>query len=520
MERFSVLSEHLAGLTSSAKYQAHASASLQLIRRLRRVRPHQLSSCSSKRESTLSPVPSVSSCVTSDMPEDLGRLSSCTTENNDDYESELKPVDDETPKLGAYSNVGQYPLSSRQLSAPVSLGSMQGQANSLMPHSKGLERVVEKVGSEPSHMTRGTWQKDISLISAVSSVPDFKSGARINCWPSEVLALLKPEMPSSLTETQATSIPSGQGARFHSGTAQIPHPHKAESGGEDSFFVCSYGTAVGVADGVGEWEWRFGLNPRAFSDELMLGARTAGEHSRCGFKSASERASALLEEGYSATVSFGSATALVAALSEEGDLGVANLGDSGLRVLRWHAAADGEGGNADVGVRVVFRTKEQQHSFNCPFQLARLPKPEDFSRLRAEGHGALVRAVQAASKYPHRRQDAPEHADLYSFKVQDGDLILLGTDGVFDNLHDHEVCQLASMAMWPLEARAPGGGKPCLGHTDATRLATAVAKAAHFRSQDTIARTPFGLSAKEAGIFHSGGKVDDITVVAAWVVLR
>ena len=29
--------------------------------------------------------------------------------------------------------------------------------------------------------------------------------------------------------------------------------------------------ALGVADGVGEWQWRFGLDPRAFADELMFG---------------------------------------------------------------------------------------------------------------------------------------------------------------------------------------------------------------------------------------------------------
>ncbi len=30
--------------------------------------------------------------------------------------------------------------------------------------------------------------------------------------------------------------------------------------------------SLGVADGVGEWQWRFGLDPRAFADELMLGS--------------------------------------------------------------------------------------------------------------------------------------------------------------------------------------------------------------------------------------------------------
>ncbi len=32
--------------------------------------------------------------------------------------------------------------------------------------------------------------------------------------------------------------------------------------------------------------------------------------------------------------------------------------------------------------------------------------------------------------------DAPESADRYEFSVEDGDVILLATDGVFDNIPD------------------------------------------------------------------------------------
>eukprot|EP00971_Amphidinium_carterae_P056055 1105589-Amphidinium_carterae.2 len=38
-----------------------------------------------------------------------------------------------------------------------------------------------------------------------------------------------------------------------------------------------------------------------------------------------------------------------------------------------------------VAYRCLARTKEQQHSFNCPFQLSRLPVPDDFPRLVKEG---------------------------------------------------------------------------------------------------------------------------------------
>ena len=61
-----------------------------------------------------------------------------------------------------------------------------------------------------------------------------------------------------------------------------------------------------------------------------------------------------------------------------------------------------------------FRSHEQQHYFNTPFQLS-LPPSE--------------LATEVLS-------DAPESADRYEFSVEDGDVILLATDGVFDNIPD------------------------------------------------------------------------------------
>jgi len=62
-------------------------------------------------------------------------------------------------------------------------------------------------------------------------------------------------------------------------------------------------------------------------------------------------------------------------------------------------------------------------------------------------------------------------------------------------------------------------GKPKGGRfSDPTDIAEAIAKAAFSRSKDACAGTPFSLHAREAGLCHVGGKQDDITVVAAWVV--
>lgn len=61
---------------------------------------------------------------------------------------------------------------------------------------------------------------------------------------------------------------------------------------------------------------------------------------------------------------------------------------------------------------IVHRSEEQQHYFNTPFQLS-MPPP---------GHGENVLS------------DSPESADSFEFPVRNGDVILVATDGVFDNV--------------------------------------------------------------------------------------
>lgn len=95
----------------------------------------------------------------------------------------------------------------------------------------------------------------------------------------------------------------------------------------------------------------------------------------------------------------GSSTACVLILNRENStVYTANIGDSGFMVVR-----KGE---------IVHRSEEQQHYFNTPFQLS-VPPP---------GHGGNVLS------------DSPESADTLSFPVKDGDVILVATDGVFDNV--------------------------------------------------------------------------------------
>mmetsp|Transcript_4369 Transcript_4369/g.10120 ORF Transcript_4369/g.10120 Transcript_4369/m.10120 type:complete len:493 (+) Transcript_4369:98-1576(+) len=401
------------------------------------------------------------------------------------------------------------PAFNRQISAPAAVQLTVEEAFKQADEKKVQEKDAvrpEAPLQDPPKMRREA--KSSALFPHASTYPGW--GRQLpTFWPEYVLDLFK----NVRREQMPPVSPAECGFRLLCGSHQLPHPQKASTGGEDSFFLCANGSAAGVADGVGEWQWRFGLDPRAFADEMMQGARITGEQTQfqAGLP-AEARAKLMLSEGYKTTHSFGSATALVAALDPNGEpkLGVANLGDSGLRVLRWRCP--GECPESSPGVYVVHRTCEQQHAFNCPYQLARLPEPKDYAALQAQGLGSLVKAVEKSGS---SKQDTPCDADIYTFEVQEGDVVLMGTDGVFDNIHDHEVCELAQ---GPLEAAFRNREKATAWQIDPSRLANAFAEAARARSQDRSAKTPFGNCARSAGLQHMGGKMDDVTVVVGMVV--
>lgn len=407
------------------------------------------------------------------------------------------------------SNVGSDVTSCEQSDSEIAGGKEEPDDKLMVERGVVPSKCLSDPVALASHMDQAV------LLVRRSSLPQLPDISGLHDWPAEVVDLLTQQESSTAAQgIQVDPDRRSRGRRFKLSCAatQIPHPKKAESGGEDSLFLCSAGTAVGVADGVGEWAWRFGLNPRAFADELMQGACFAGESTRDHpFLRAEDRASRMLREGYGTTTSFGSATAIVAAMDPGGrpELGVASLGDSGLRVIRCNRQ-----GGADSAPKIMHRTTEQQHSFNCPYQLSRLPGEADFPQLLAQGQTALVKALRSSPK-----QDSPQHADLYTFPVQEGDLVVLGSDGLFDNIHDHELCQLVALSLPRAEAKT-GEGQLSAGtaQVDPQGLAKGIAQAAFLRSQDPTLRTPFSVHARDAGFFHTGGKMDDISVVVAKVV--
>jgi protein phosphatase PTC7 len=76
----------------------------------------------------------------------------------------------------------------------------------------------------------------------------------------------------------------------------IPHPAKADRGGEDAYFVCPRGLCMGVADGVGGWA-EVGVDPGLYSRELMAHAAAASVSMQPGESLAAALAGAMGGEG-------------------------------------------------------------------------------------------------------------------------------------------------------------------------------------------------------------------------------
>lgn len=142
---------------------------------------------------------------------------------------------------------------------------------------------------------------------------------------------------------------------------------------------------------------------------------------------------------------------------------MANLGDCGLMVIR-----------NDV---IVFRSEEQQHSFNFPYQL---------------GVGS---------------SDMPEDAFTCKLIVQEGDIVIIGTDGLFDNVFDEEIVQAVKLIR--------NNQNP--NKMDPKSISDALLARARETGESRNGDSPFSVKALQKGFFYQGGKMDDMTVLVALV---
>ncbi|KAL7791006.1 phosphatase 2C-like domain-containing protein [Trichoderma ceciliae] len=159
---------------------------------------------------------------------------------------------------------------------------------------------------------------------------------------------------------------------------------------------------------------------------------------------------------------------------------VTNLGDCQILVLR---PRDEE---------VVFKTTEQWHWFDCPRQLGT------------------------------NSPDTPrQNAVVDTIDLEEGDVVLAMSDGVIDNLWGHEIATsvFQSIKDWEAGKGADGQGDRIGGRNGGMAVvAQDLVAAAKVIALDPYAESPFMEHAIEEGLASEGGKLDDISVVAALCV--
>lgn len=265
-------------------------------------------------------------------------------------------------------------------------------------------------------------------------------------------------------------------------TSCLPHPEKAHKGGEDSYFASPTRRAFGVADGVGGYAEN-GVDPGEFARRLLRYAfETITSEGTADGEADLHKALLDAARQLHETRLQGGSTALLGQLN--GDrMAILNLGDSGAMVLRPALRTPPGSDQPLLFPRVVFRSSDQTHYFNCPYQLG-------------SGNAPL---------------EAP---DLIHVRVRPGDLLIAATDGVFDNLFDHQVQALVARHLgtaW----RSGSPLEPLLPEL-ATRIVRQAQRiGAQEDKKDVI--TPFALAAHSEGLPFRGGKLDDTTVVVGLV---
>ena len=253
--------------------------------------------------------------------------------------------------------------------------------------------------------------------------------------------------------------------------------------GEDAYFRRS--DALGVADGVGGWTGVSAANAALYSRKLMHHAyleleRFDNVDDPCFYHYDEADPVSILQKSYEESMQeaqqegfIGSCTACLAILRHE-ELRIANLGDCGISVIRHND--------------YIFRSEEQQHSFNFPFQLG--------------------------TSSP----DRPKDAQSFTVAVEKGDIIIMGSDGLFDNLFDREILSIVKSQLSTFTLPGSGNKPPRMLSIEPQKISDALAERAKAVSNSKLnVDSPFQVRAVSEGLYYQGGKADDISVIVAIV---
>lgn len=270
--------------------------------------------------------------------------------------------------------------------------------------------------------------------------------------PNPLSSLLQPMKKSKADRVEirkATEV-----LKVASSTVINPHPEKVSWGGEDATFLKT--KTFGVFDGVSGAEKVEGmpLYSATLASEMKKLITANGNNESLNFdqlyaymRSARDTADA---------TSTGASTALAGSIGDDNVLRVLNVGDCKCIVVRDR--------------KIYCKTLDIIHSYDCPYQFA------------------------------DESPDEPEDGSTMEVMLARGDLVIVASDGVFDNFNDSDMIKLINSSP-----------------STPSALASKISKESRRISFDANADTPYARNAKAERVrgFESGkgGKLDDVSVV-------
>ncbi|XP_050211666.1 probable protein phosphatase 2C 71 isoform X2 [Mercurialis annua] len=256
---------------------------------------------------------------------------------------------------------------------------------------------------------------------------------------------------SQIREATATQEEvSMSGFFLFSGAASLQHPSKELTGGEDAYFVDH--KWLGIADGVGQWSFG-GISDGQYAQELIKNCiKIVADRKSIPITNPVE----VLDKAATATQSPGSCTALIAYFDGQA-LRVAHIGDSGFLIIR--------------SGTIFKKSSRMEHEFNFPLQIKKGINPSEL-------------------------------VEVYTIDLDECDVIITGSDGLFDNLYEQEIASIVSRSLH-------ASLKP-------QEIAEVLVERAQEVGQSMSVRSPFGDAAKAAGyVGYTGGKPDAVTVIVS-----
>lgn len=282
---------------------------------------------------------------------------------------------------------------------------------------------------------------------------------------------------------------------FNARSYQKTHPIKARKGHSDADACLGAPCILGVADGVSQIE-EFGIDASELPNELLkyckeLGMSQLIPGSDLDTEDAYRGPIPLVREAFESTESLGSTTLVLAVLDNStrihGKLhpmiAVISIGDCELLILRRL-----QGRNSVL--EAVFHTEMQRIDghVQTPLQLARVDERIDPDFYE----GITIEVIEKGSA-------------VHCVSAYEGDIVILGSDGVFDNLFLDEIASLANAVLQP--GRQLPTHEVLLVHL-AKRIVEACHAKTHPGPTGQLPEAPIG----------RGGKIDDTSCVVAEVI--